>query len=142
MRVEKIECVCFYVKDLDKATKFFTDLLGLEFSKPFELEEVGARNVMEPLGMELMSPLTPDNDTAKYIERKGEGFAMLGLKVSNLDEAVKEMESKGVRCYRRGGKGKVKSAFFHPKDAHGILFELIEYKAPHPEMPLLGLKEW
>lgn len=142
MRIEKIECVCFYVKDLDKATRFFSDLLGLEFSKPFELPEGKVRNVMEPHGMELISAASPDSPAADYIEKYGEGFAMLGFKVEDLEEAIKEMEAKGVRLVRRMQIGQVKNALFHPKDAHGIMIELLEYKAPHPEIPLFGLKEW
>lgn len=141
MKVEKVECVCFYVKDLEKATEFFSDLLGLEFSKPFEIKEAGVKNVMGPTGIELISPTTPESAAAKHIEQKGEGFAMLGLKVSNLEEAIEEMKSKGVRLVGVGQEGPVKNALFHPKDAHGIMIELIEYKAPHPEIPLMGI-EW
>ena len=66
---------------------------------------------------------------------------MLGLKVTNLEEAIKEMESKGVRLVGNLQRGTVKFAQFHPKDAHGVMIELIEYKAPHPEIPLLGLNK-
>jgi methylmalonyl-CoA/ethylmalonyl-CoA epimerase len=137
MKVEKIECVAFYVKNLEESKAFFEGLLGIEFSKTFELSEAGVKNIMDPLGFELIAPTDPNSGAARAIEKRGEGFAMIGLKVTDLDEAITEMESKGVRMIGKLQRGSVKFAQFHPKDAYGIMLELIEYRAPHPEIPLM-----
>ena len=136
MKVEKIECVLIGVKDLEKATEFFSDLFETEFSR-IEFKEMDTANAMDPLGIELVAPLTPDGQFAETLERRGEGLMMLGLKVPDLEEAIAEMKSKGIRQVGEIQRGKVRTALFHPKDTFGVMIELIEYKAPHPEIPLL-----
>jgi len=140
MKVEKIDCVAFYVKDLEKATKFLEDLLGIKFCKPFDLKEGGVRNVMDPMGLELISAARPSSGAAKAIEKRGEGFAMIGFKVPNLEEAIKEMESKGVRLVGKLQQGQVKFAQFHPKDTHGMMIELLEYDAPYAGLAVMDLE--
>ena len=88
MKVEKINHVMIYVKDLDRARKFFADLLDTEFSEPIEIKEADAISSMDPLGLELVTPLIPDGVSARAMERRGEGLALLSLKVPDLDEAM------------------------------------------------------
>ena len=137
MKVEKIDHIAISVSDLDKAMKFFSDLLGTEFSKPRVLEAADAKQTLDPLGIELVAPLTPNGSVAKTIERKGEGLSLLSLKVENLDEAIAEMQSKGVRLVQIiQGHPRRRAAIFHPKDVFGVMIELIEYKPKHPIISL------
>ena len=120
MKVQKIDHVSIMVQDLEKAHKLFSDLFG-EFDGPNESPETDVKNYMSSLGIELVTPLTPDGASAKLLERKGEGFVMLVLQVSNLEEAIAEMESHGVRCVGRSEK----TANFHPKDTYNAMIRLI-----------------
>jgi methylmalonyl-CoA epimerase len=122
MKVKKIDHVAVMVKDLEQAGKLFSELFETEFTG-HDVNEADVRNLMSPLGIELVTPLTPDGPSAKSLERRGEGLMMLSLEVSNLKEAVAEMESRGIR--RIGGIGD-KIALFHPKDMHGVMIELKE----------------
>ena len=48
-----------------------------------------------------------------------------------------EMEAKGVRKTYQvefPGHGKLRAAFFHPKDTFGVMIELIEYETEHPAL--------
>lgn len=132
MKVEKIDHIAINVRNLEKATIFFANLLGTTFSKPAEFEEIDIRSSMDPLGIELVEPLAPDGVTAKTIERRGEGLSLLSLKVPNLEEAISEMESRGIRPVARMERGKMKIAIFHPNDTYGVMIELIEYETEHP----------
>ena len=122
MKAEKIDHVAIMVKDLEQAGKLFSELFETEFTG-HDVKEADVRNLMSPLGIELVTPLTPDGPSAKTLERRGEGLMMLSLQVSNLKEAVAEMESRGIR--RIGGIGD-KIALFHPRDVHGVMIELKE----------------
>ncbi len=124
MKVEKIDHVGIMVKDLEEAGNFFADLFGIEFTGPHENPGQDIRNMINRhLGIELISPLTPDGPNAKTLEKRGEGLSLLSLKVSNLEEAVAEMKSKGVRQIGAIGK---RIAIFHPRDTYGVMIDLVE----------------
>ena len=95
MKVEEIDHIAIFVRDLDKASKFFADLLDAEFSEPQVIGEYSFRQTVEPLGIELVESTSPDGPVAKTIERKGEGVALIGFKVPNLEEAIAEMNTVG-----------------------------------------------
>ena len=137
MRIEKISHVAICVRDLEKASRFFADLLDTEFAYLGEYKELDLRNIMSPLGIELVEPLTPDGMMAKVLDQRGEGLACLALKVSNLEEAIAKMTSRGLRLMSRSEKGGFNAAVFHPKDTFGVLIELTEYKTKHPVVSAL-----
>ena len=132
MKVEKIDHVAINVKDLKKAAQFFADLLGTEFSSSAVFKELDLVSLVDPLGVELIEPLTADGPTAKAIEQRGEGVSLLSFKVSNVDEAMAEMKARGIRLVNMIDRPKMKAAIYHPKDTFGVMIELIEYKAEHP----------
>ena len=78
MKVEKIDHIAIQVRDLEKATRFFSDLFGLKFSEPFGPEDEDVIQVMDSLGINLLAPKTPDGPVSKLIERRGEGRAERG----------------------------------------------------------------
>ncbi len=137
MKVEKIDHAAIMVKDLEQAEKFFADLFETEFSpwayREGEEEEPDSRNLISPLGIELATPVSPNGPAKRLLDNKGEGLFCLVLKVPNLEEAIAEMESHGVRLIRRGDLPSSsvwsfpKVALFHPKDVYGVMIELIEY---------------
>ena len=119
MKVTKFGRVDIYVKDMDKAIEFFTKFLGVKFPEPRTLEQDDAKiTATYPLGIGLLAPLIPDGPTAKYIERRGEGALLIQLRVPNVEEAMAEANSMGVR---RIGK----TPRLHPKDTYGVIFELL-----------------
>ena len=132
MKVEKIDHVAVNVKDLKKAAQFFADLFGTEFCSPAVFKELDLISLVDPLGIELVEPLTPDGPTARTIEQRGEGLSLLSLKVTNVEEAMEEMKSRGIRLVTMIDRPKMKAAIYHPKDTFGMMIELIEYKSEHP----------
>jgi len=129
MKVEKIDHIAIRVKDAKKATKFFADLFETEFSEFGVNKGLDTRNFIDGdgIGIEIVEPLTPDGATTRAIERRGEGLSLLALKVSNFEEAVAEMKSRGIRQVGAGklGTGE-RAALFHPKDTYGVLIALAE----------------
>jgi len=123
MKAEKIDHVTIVVKDLEGAGKFFADLFGIEFTGPSENPGLDTRELHCPLGIELIAPLTPDGPVARNLERRGEGLTQFALQVPNIEKAVAEMKSKGIRQVGTTGEN---LAVFHPKDLHGVMITLIE----------------
>ncbi len=132
MKVEKIDHIVIRVRDSKKATRFFADLFETEFSELGEFKQLDIISYMDPLGIEIIEPLTPDGATARAIERGGEGLSLLSLKVPNLEEAIAEMNSQGIRQVWRGEHGNWRAVIYHPADTYGVMIELIEYKTKHP----------
>ena len=126
MKVEKISHVAIMVKDLEKAGNLYSQLFGIEFDGPYDQKDLDVRFLSSSIGLNLASPLTPDGPTAKSLERRGEGLSMLVLNVPDLDEALGDMGSHGVRCVGREDRPKARVASFHPKDLCGVMIELWE----------------
>jgi len=165
MKVERIDVLNFYVKDLERAVAFFSELMGTEFVGPIEKEahepeelvdkaKVTERHariaISKPIGgvgVLLTQPTKPDDSIARWIDEHGEGLASIGLKVTDRDEAISELEAKGFTLKLRTmgvavtsiggktlpGKSGVKAATLTaPDNAYGGLqFYLLEYKDVH-----------
>ena len=129
MRVEKVDHFHIYVKELDKAITFFSDVFGTKFSDIIVDDDVfHIRSSLDRLGLELVESISPDGPVARTIQKRGEGLAAISLKVPDLDEAIKELQGKGLTMVSRIALGNIKEAQFHPKDAHGVMIELCEYE--------------
>jgi len=128
----KIRAVHIAVKNLEEATKDFANNFNLEASRSGVMPETGIKNAFLPIGdavIELIEPLDPEQGAvAKFIQKRGEGVYMMAMEVDNLDAAVEEMKSKGVRLLDAEPEVRAKGGpvFIHPKWTHGILIELIE----------------
>jgi len=76
--------------------------------------------------MELVAP-TADGFATRFLARHGEGFHHLAIDVDRLDALCERLAAAGVppvgRAEIRGGR---KTAFVHPRDAHGILVQFWE----------------
>jgi len=133
IKVERIDHVGIYVKDLKPAIRFFEEMFEFEFSEPFGPETEDAIEVMDPLGVNLIAPKTPDGSVAKLVERRGEGLGNLTFKVPNIEKAIEVMTSQNIRMVSRGSYSKdAKWVTFHPKDTFGVFINLVEYHALHP----------
>ena len=131
MRVEKIDRVHIFVKDLDKAVKVFENIFSTPFSEVRCNKELNLYWRMAPIGIELLSPGSADGIVAKFIENRGEGLAGISLKVPDIEEAITEMGSNGIRLIGKYQCGGLKEARFHPKDSFGVMIQLCQYTVPH-----------
>ncbi|MBI9013991.1 MAG: methylmalonyl-CoA epimerase [Clostridiales bacterium] len=132
MKVLKLDHVGIAVKSLDETLKFYTDVLGLDLASVEIVEEQKVKVAFLPIGdteVELLESTADDGPIAKYIERSGEGVQHLAFLVENIEDAIAEMQEKGMRMIDqmpRYGAGGAKIAFMHPKDSYRVLVELCE----------------
>ncbi len=136
MKIEGVDHIHVGVKDLDKAVAFFSDLLGINFSEDITSDGEGdARGTVanvRGVGLELVSGKTPDGWMSKLLEKRGEGCYGISLKVSDIDEAIAELQARGLRIIRRTVVGNAIEAHIHPKDTYGIMIELCQYEDQVP----------
>jgi methylmalonyl-CoA/ethylmalonyl-CoA epimerase len=135
--VTAIDHVGIAVPDLDAATKWYHDHLGMIVLHEEINEDQGVREAMlsvrgAPKGsaqIQLLAPLNEKSTIAKFIDRSGPGLQQLAYRTSDIDALSERLRSQGVRLlYEAPRKGTANSRinFIHPKDAGGVLIELVE----------------
>ena len=88
-----------------------------------------ARYWLGGVGFELMESTSPDGDVAKFIEKHGEGFMLIGFNVDDTAASIQELKQKGYPII--GGLRPFRDcqfAFVHPKALNGVLTEIIDYR--------------
>lgn len=129
--IGKIEHIGIAVNNLDEAIKLYTDVLGLKVTDTEVVEEQKVKTAIIPVGeskIELLQSTNPEGIIAKFIQKRGEGLHHIALAVDNLEDAIKNMKSKGIVMIDdnpRIGVQNTKVAFLHPKETK-ILLELVE----------------
>ena len=66
---------------------------------------------------------------ARFIEKSGEGLHHIAFEVDNIDNEIKRLEKEGFTPLQNSpfkGADNKWVAFFHPKDAHGLLVEICQ----------------
>jgi methylmalonyl-CoA/ethylmalonyl-CoA epimerase len=130
----RIDHVGIAVPDLDAAIAFYRDTFGIVSVHEEVNEDQGVREAMLAVGdgttrIQLLAPLTPTSVIAKFIDRSGPGLQQLAVTVADVDAAADDLRSRGIRLLydqaRRGTAGS-RINFVHPKDAGGVLIELVE----------------
>lgn len=134
MKVLKIDHLGIAVGSIEEGKKFWTDVLGLTFEGSETVAEQKVTTGFFPVGeseIELLESTAPDGPVAKFIEKRGEGIQHVAFRVENIEEALEELKSKGIKLIDekpRVGVGGARIAFLHPKSTNGILVELCERK--------------
>ncbi len=136
-----VDHVGIAVPDLDAAIAFHQDVLGNRVVHEEVNAEQGVREAMVAVGpadtgggqspamIQLLAPTGPESTIARFIDRNGPGLQQLAYRVSDLDAACAVLRGRGLRLLydepRRGTAGS-RINFVHPKDAGGVLVELVE----------------
>jgi len=139
--VTGVDHIGIAVPDLDEAISWYAATLGLTATHVETNEEQGVREAMlsapgaeQGAAIQLLAPLRPDSPIGKFLDRNGPGIQQMAYRVTDIDAACAALRAKGVRLLydepRRGTAGS-RINFLHPKDAGGVLVELVEPAAAH-----------
>jgi methylmalonyl-CoA/ethylmalonyl-CoA epimerase len=131
-----IDHVGIAVADLDDALAFYRERFGFEVVHEEVNETQGVREAMVAVGdsgacLQLLAPLTPDSAIAKFLGKSGPGLQQLAYRVTDVEAAAAAVRSQGMRVlYDEPQRGTADSRinFIHPKDAGGVLVELVEIR--------------
>jgi methylmalonyl-CoA/ethylmalonyl-CoA epimerase len=138
-----IDHVGIAVADLDEAIAFYETTFGMRPVHREINEEQGVAEAMIAVGdpehphscLQLLAPLSPESTIAKFLDRNGPGMQQLAYRVTDLEQVMAVLAERGVRLLydapRRGTAGS-RVNFVHPKDAGGVLVELVEPAAAAP----------
>ncbi|WP_069650618.1 methylmalonyl-CoA epimerase [Caloranaerobacter ferrireducens] len=130
--VKKVDHIGIAVKNLEETLKFYQEVLGLKLDGIEIVEEQKVKVAFLPIGdteIELLESTDKEGPIARYIEKKGEGIQHIAYRVDDIEKAIEEMKSKGIRMIDekpRYGAGGAKIAFLHPKSTYGVLIELCQ----------------
>lgn len=140
--LQRIDHVGIAVADLDAAIEFYGRVFGMQCVHTEINEEQGVREAMLSVGpttaggcLQLLAPLTPESTIAKFLDRNGPGVQQVAYTVADVEATSAELRSRGVRLLYdtpRRGTSNSRVNFVHPKDAGGVLVELVQPAAtPH-----------
>ncbi len=132
----RIDHVGVAVPDLDAAVAFYTDTFEMRCVHQETNHEQGVREAMLAVGpdgdgprLQLLAPAGPDSAIAKFLHRSGPGLQQLAYTVRDVAATSAALRARGLRLLydqpRRGTAGS-RINFVHPKDAGGVLVELVQ----------------
>jgi methylmalonyl-CoA/ethylmalonyl-CoA epimerase len=135
--VTAVDHVGIAVPDLDAAITWYHDNLGMIVLHEEVNDDQGIREAMlsvrgAPVGsaqLQLMAPIDESSVIAKFLDKRGPGIQQLAYRVSDLETLTDRLREQGVRLlYEAPRRGTANSRinFIHPKDAGGVLIELVE----------------
>lgn len=132
-----IDHVGIAVPDLDEAISFYRDTFGMRVAHEETNDEQGVREAMIAVGdpdnpasyIQLLAPLNAESTIAKFLDRSGPGLQQLAYRVVDVEAVSAVLRERGVRLLYdapRRGTSNSRINFVHPKDAGGVLVELVE----------------
>lgn len=97
-------------------------------------EEQGVQEAMMAVGesgscIQLLAPLDESSTIAKFLGRNGPGIQQMAYRVTDIDAVCATLRERGLRVLYdspKRGTSDSRVNFIHPKDAGGILVELVE----------------
>lgn len=129
-----IDHVGVAVPDLDEAMAFYANTFGMQTVHEETNVEQGVREAMVAVGesgscIQLLAPLNEESTIAKFLDRSGPGMQQLAYRVKDVEQVSAILRDRGVRLLYdepRRGTSNSRINFIHPKDAGGVLVELVE----------------
>ena len=129
-----IDHVGIAVPDLDAAITFYRDTYGMTLAHEEVNEEQGVREAMMAVGgsgshIQLLAPLSPESTIAKFLDRSGPGVQQIAYRVEDVEQVGAVLRERGLRLLYdepRRGTSNSRVNFIHPKDAGGVLVELVQ----------------
>jgi len=139
--ITRIDHVGVAVYDLDEAIAFYGRVFGMRCVHVEVNEDQGVREAMLSVGptpaagcIQLLAPLTPESTIAKFLDRSGPGVQQVAYTVANVEATSAALRERGIRLLYdapRRGTANSRINFVHPKDAGGVLVELVEPAGSH-----------
>ncbi|MDR2926979.1 MAG: methylmalonyl-CoA epimerase [Cytophagaceae bacterium] len=130
MNISQIEHIGIAVNSIDESRKYYEEVLGLECYKIEEVADQKVRTAFFRIGevkIELLEPTSPESTIAKFLEKKGQGVHHIAYAVAEVNEALKDVEAKGIQLIDKAGRKGAENlniGFLHPKFTEGVLTEL------------------
>ncbi|ONM47225.1 methylmalonyl-CoA epimerase [Nocardia donostiensis] len=137
-----VDHVGIAVPDLEAAVAWYAANLGMVETHREVNESQGVQEAMlscpaaddDSTALQLLAPLDETSTIAKFIDRNGPGLQQLAYRVTDIEAVSAHLRGRGLRLLYeapRQGTADSRINFVHPKDAGGVLIELVE---PNPNV--------
>ncbi len=132
MAILRIDHIAVVVPEIQKALDFWQAALGLELEHTEYVAEQETQVAMLPVGeseVELLPPTTETSGMAKYLSKRGPRLRRNCFEVDDIESTLAQLKAKGIQLINQEpvmGAGGKKVAFVHPKNASGVLVELLQ----------------
>lgn len=133
MEITHIEHIGIAVKSIEEHLPYYEDVLGLKCYNIETVEDQKVKTAFFKVGqtkIELLEPTDETSTIAKFIEKRGEGVHHIAYATNNVNEALAEAESMGIKLIDKHGRPGAEGltiGFLHPKWTGGVLTELCEH---------------
>ena len=131
LRIDHVGIAC---RSLEAAIERYVSVFGFTVASEETNAEQGVREAMLVTDsgdsyVQLLEPLGDETPVGRFLVRRGEGIHHVGYGVTDIAAALASIGAGGVRLLdtrpRHGSMG-ASVAFLHPKDAGGVLIELVQ----------------
>jgi methylmalonyl-CoA mutase C-terminal domain/subunit len=131
----RVDHIGIVVHSIAETGRFYERAFGLHHEAPEALPANGVTVAFITVGatcIELVEPLGEDSPAARFLQRRGEGLHHIALEVGDVTHALAMARRAGftpIDAQPRPGAHGTRIAFLHPRDAHGVMIELVESPA-------------
>lgn len=132
----RIDHVGIAVPNMDEAVRFYTETFDMRVAHEETNVAQGVREVLLDVGddggaqVQLLAPLRADSAVGKFLDRSGPGVQQVAYAVDDVEAATARLREAGMRVLypaAQSGTAGSRVNFVHPKDAGGVLIELVEH---------------
>jgi methylmalonyl-CoA/ethylmalonyl-CoA epimerase len=128
--MERFDHVGVAVWDAEAAGSLFSDVLRGEYAGRWEVPEEAFRFTQyrfpNKMKLELLEPMGDGGFLTAFLERTGEGVHHLAFRVTDIERGLDHLRSNGIEPVHVVLDGRWKEAFIHPRQASGVLIQLLE----------------
>lgn len=133
---KKLDHIGIAVRDLESSLSFYMKILDATLIDRYTSHAKGVESEIAVIDLdgERIELLSPTNNTtspiARFIKQKGKGVHHIAYKVENLDDAIKELKSQGIRVLEdslRTNKHGRRLIYLNPADTEGTIIEYCDY---------------
>jgi len=130
--MKQLEHIGIAVKDIDKAIDCYSRLLNTSCYKTEVVESQQVTTAFFKLKeqkIELLAATSPESVIARFIKKSGEGLHHIAFEVDDIKQEMERLEEEGFTPLQKvpfKGADNKWVAFYHPKDAHGMLVEICQ----------------
>ncbi len=129
----EIHHIGFVYKNGEEAVKQFKNLFGIEKFNRIDMGVVKvARSMIGKLQIDLIEPQDRNSIFYKFLEDGNVGLHHIGFLVENIDEKIKEWDSKGFKQVLGGIISPAKFVYFDTTDIFGHIIEFLQINYEKP----------
>lgn len=130
--MEKIDHIGIAVENLDAGIKKYEQILQSSCYKIEIIEDEFVKTAFFRVGeskIELLEAINDQGPIHNFISKRGEGIHHIAYEVEDIRKEMERFIEEGFRLLnsepKRGADNKL-VCFIHPKDANGVLTELVQ----------------